>query len=406
VAVVHRESSGHEHGVVNVLVVCPSGTARGAGSTPVLCEVSGGGKMLQAFASLPTRAQASAGSSSKAVRAPRAGRGSRFEFVTRLSPRRLGQEVLMAPRRWATRDDQDLVALYLADIGRHPLLSKDEEVMLAQRIEAGADAREQLDGKVPRNGESLRELRRRARDAASARRRFVEANLRLVVSIAKRYRRSGLNFLDLVQEGNLGLMRAVDKFEWRKGFKFSTYATWWIRQAIQRGIANTARTIRLPVHAANCIARVGGTRARLEAELGRSPSRAEIADGLELPEDELAELMTRATPPVSLSEPLTDNSNSELADIVADPLAASPSDAATDALLAREIVKQLEPLTPRERKVLLLRAGLDCGEPRTLAEVGEFFALTRERIRQIEAKALAKLRHPTSNSVLRELLAD
>jgi RNA polymerase sigma factor (sigma-70 family) len=312
----------------------------------------------------------------------------------------------MAPTRYATRDEQDLVELYLADIGRRALLSKDEEVTLAQHIEAGTDARRQLDGKLPRNGESHGELRRRVREGDSARRRFVEANLRLVVSIAKLYWRSGLNFLDLVQEGNLGLMHAVDKFEWRKGFKFSTYATWWIRQAIQRGIANTARTIRLPVHAADCIMRVGRARDRLEADLGRSPTRAEIANELELSEDELAELMQRAIRPMSLSEPLADDGDSELADIVADPSATSPCDAATQALLPREIVKHLEPLTPRERRVVVLRAGLDRGEPRTLCEVGEFFALTRERIRQIEGKALAKLRHPAFNSALRELLLD
>jgi RNA polymerase sigma factor (sigma-70 family) len=312
----------------------------------------------------------------------------------------------MAPTRHATRDNEDLVHLYLHDIGRRPLLTKDDEVDLAQRIEAGADARGQLEGKVATNGVGRHDLRRRVRDGDAARRRFVEANLRLVVSIAKLYRRSGVSFLDLVQEGNLGLMHAVDKFEWRKGFKFSTYASWWIRQAIQRGIANTARTIRLPVHAADRVTQVGHARARLEATLARSPTRAEIADELEVAEDDLAALLDRSARPVSLSEPLSDDGDSELADIVEDSTATSPCDAATAAVLPREIVKYLEPLTPRERKVLVLRAGLDRGQPRTLGEVGEFFALTRERIRQIEAKALAKLRHPAFNGALRELLLD
>jgi RNA polymerase sigma factor (sigma-70 family) len=311
----------------------------------------------------------------------------------------------MGRARHVTRDDEDLVELYLTDIGRQSLLSKDDEIDLAQRIQAGVYARDQLDGKVASNGESRRELRRRVRDGDAARRAFVIANLRLVVSIAKRYRRSTISFLDLVQEGNLGLMHAVDKFDGRKGFKFSTYATWWIRQAIQRGIANTGRTIRLPIHAADRITRVARARARLEAELGRSPTGSEIADELELPEDELAALMRRAAKPTSLSEPLSDDGD-ELADVVPDPSAMCPYDAAWEALLPREILKHLEPLTPRERKVVVLRAGLDCGEPRTLCEVGEFFELSRERIRQVEAKALAKLRHPAFNGALRELLVD
>jgi RNA polymerase sigma factor (sigma-70 family) len=308
--------------------------------------------------------------------------------------------------RMATRDDEDLVRLYLTDIGRHPLLTKSDEIDLAQRIEAGADARDQLDGKVATNGAGRRELRRRVRDGEAARQKFIEANLRLVVSIAKVFRRPGANFLDLVQEGNLGLMTAVDKFEWRKGFKFSTYATWWIRQAIQRGIANTTRTIRLPVHASDYISRVGPARARLEADLGRSPTLAELAHDLELPEDDLAELLNRAAPPMSLSEPLSDDGNGELADLIADESATCPYEATRAALLPGEIIKNMEQLSPRERKVLVLRVGLDRGEPRTLGEVGEFFQLTRERIRQIEAKALAKLRHPAFNASLRALLAD
>jgi RNA polymerase sigma factor (sigma-70 family) len=308
--------------------------------------------------------------------------------------------------RLGTREDEDLVHLYLTDIGRHPLLSKSDEIDLAQRIESGADARDQLDGKIATNATGRRELRRRVRDGEAARCKFIEANLRLVVSIAKVFRRPGINFLDLVQEGNLGLMTAVDKFEWRKGFKFSTYATWWIRQAIQRGIANTARTIRLPVHASDYISRVGPARARLEADLGRSPTLAELAHELELPEDELAALLSRAAPPMSLSEPLSDDGNAELADVIADDSATCPYEATRSALLPGEFVKNMEQLSPREQKVIVLRAGLDRGEPRTLGEVGEFFQLTRERIRQIEAKALAKLRQPAFNASLRALLAD
>jgi RNA polymerase sigma factor (sigma-70 family) len=312
----------------------------------------------------------------------------------------------MVTSRHATYDDEDLVHLYLVDIGRHPLLTKRDEVDLAQRIEAGAEAREQLgaiDG--PRPG-VRRELARKARDGDSARHAFVASNLRLVVSIAKKYRSSGLQLLDLVQDGNLGLLHAIDKFDWRKGFKFSTYSTWWIRQAIQRGIANTSRTIRLPVHAGDQLRQARQARARLESQLRRAPTRAEIAAELGVPQHVLAGLMHRATTPASLSEPLSGDDDRELADVVADPLADSPFDAAAAALLPGEIAEFLAPLTPRERKVLTLRFGLDCGEPRTLEEVGVHFELTRERIRQIEAKAMTKLRHPAFNAAMREQLAD
>jgi RNA polymerase sigma factor (sigma-70 family) len=312
----------------------------------------------------------------------------------------------MATSRHATYDDEDLIHLYLVDVGRRPLLTKRDEVELAQRIEAGAEAREQLGASDRPRPAARRALARRARDGDSARHEFVEANLRLVVSIAKNYRSSGLQLLDLVQEGNLGLLRAVDKFDWRKGFKFSTYSTWWIRQAIQRGIANSSRTIRLPVHAGDQLVKARQARARLETQLRRTPTRAEIADELGVPQHALAGLMHRATTPVSLSEPLSDEDDRELADVVADPVAASPFDAAAAALLPGEIAEFLAPLTPRERHVLTLRFGLDCGESRTLEEVGVHFDLTRERIRQIEAKAMAKLRHPAFNVAMRDQLAD
>jgi RNA polymerase sigma factor (sigma-70 family) len=313
----------------------------------------------------------------------------------------------MMARSPATSVDEDLVELYLVDIARRPLLTKRDEQELAQRIEAGTEAREELAASDQPTPAARRKLARRARDGDRARHTFVEANLRLVVSIAKKYRSSGLQLLDLVQEGNLGLLRAVDKFDWRKGFKFSTYSTWWIRQAIQRGIANTSRTIRLPVQAGDNVLRARQAHARLESRLRRTPTRAEIAAELGVPQRVLAGLMVRATTPVSLSEPLSaDDDGRELADVVADPLAPSPFDAAAAALLPNEIAEFLAPLTPREREVVTLRFGLDCGESRTLDQVGAHFALSRERIRQIEARAMAKLRHPGFNSSMRDRLAN
>jgi RNA polymerase sigma factor (sigma-70 family) len=308
--------------------------------------------------------------------------------------------------REATYVDQDLVELYLVDIARRPLLTKRDEIDLAQRIEAGTDAREQLGASDRPTPATCRALARTARDGDSARDTFVEANLRLVVSIAKRYRSSGLQLLDLVQEGNIGLLRAVDKFDWRKGFKFSTYSTWWIRQAIQRGIANTSRTIRLSVHAGDNLLQARQARARLESQLRRTPTHTEVAAELDVPQHVLAAIMDRATTPVSLSVPLSDDGDGELADIVSDPLATSPFDAAAAALLPGEIAKLLAPLTPREREVLTLRFGLDCGESRTLDQVGAHFDLSRERIRQIEARAMSKLRHPGFNAAMREGLAN
>jgi RNA polymerase sigma factor (sigma-70 family) len=308
--------------------------------------------------------------------------------------------------REATYADQDLVELYLVDIARRPLLTKRDEIDLAQRIEAGTEAREQLGASDTSTPATRRALARTARDGDSARHTFVEANLRLVVSIAKRYRSSGLQLLDLVQEGNLGLLRAVDKFDWRKGFKFSTYSTWWIRQAIQRGIANTSRTIRLSVDAGEKLLQARRARARLESRLRRTPTDAEVAAELDVPQHVLAAIMDRARTPVSFSVALSDDGDGELADIVSDPLAASPFDAAAAALLPGEIAKLLVLLTPREREVLTLRFGLDCGESRTLDQVGAHFDLSRERIRQIEARAMSKLRHPGFNAAMRERLSN
>ena len=302
-------------------------------------------------------------------------------------------------------DDEDLVRLYLRDIGRHPLLTKDDEVHLAKLMEAGAEARAALDGRRVTSSAQRVALRRTAKRGAAAERRFVESNLRLVVSIAKRYQASGLPLLDLVQEGNLGLMHAVEKFDWRKGFKFSTYATWWIRQAITRGIANTGRTIRLPVHAGDLLIRVQRARIRLENELGRPPGEAELAAETHLPVAKVREALRYAIEPISLSEPLREDGEAELGDLVGDHAAASPFDQAAAAMLPAAVDRLLAELEPRERDVLRLRYGLGRGDPRTLEEVGAALGLTRERIRQIESRAMAKLRDPTIAAGVRDLLA-
>ena len=302
-------------------------------------------------------------------------------------------------------DDEDLVRLYLRDIGRHPLLTKDDEIHLAKQIEDGAAARATLAAPGTITPAEKAALRRRVKRGLVAERRFIECNLRLVVSIAKRYQASGLPLLDLVQEGNLGLMHAVEKFDWRKGFKFSTYATWWIRQAITRGIANTGRTIRLPVHAGDVLVRLQKVRGRMETELGRAPTDDELSAELEMPVDKVREALRFAAEPVSLSEPLREEGDAELGDVVEDTGAASPFEMAAAALLPREVAHLLSALEPREREVLRLRYGLDRGEPRTLEEVGELFGLTRERIRQIEARAMSKLRHPSIECSARDLLA-
>ena len=308
-------------------------------------------------------------------------------------------------RERVERDEEDLVRLYLTDIGQYTLLTKDDEVELAQKIEAGTEAQVELAA-----GKSLRphrrvELRRLVVEGEQAERQFVQSNLRLVVSIAKKYQASGLPLLDLVQEGNLGLMHAVEKFDWRKGFKFSTYATWWIRQAITRGIANTGRTIRLPVHAGDTLTRLQKARARLELRFGRPATLSELAAEVEMPEQKVTEALRFAAEPLSLSEPLREDGDAELGDVVEDRSAESPFEVAATSLLPEEIRRLLSPLDEREREILTLRYGLDRGEPRTLEEVGEHFNLTRERIRQIEARAMSKLRHPSSDTGARDLLA-
>ena len=304
------------------------------------------------------------------------------------------------------RDDEDLVRMYLTGIGQYTLLTKDDEVRLAKAIETGKEAGTELENTKNLSATRRRELRKLAREGEIAERTFVQSNLRLVVSIAKKYQASGLPLLDLIQEGNLGLMHAVEKFDWRKGFKFSTYATWWIRQAITRGIANTGRTIRLPVHAGDTLARLQKARSRLELKFGRPATLAELAAEVEMPEDKVTEALRFAAEPLSLSEPLREDGDAELGDVVEDRSAEEPFEVAATALLPEEIQRLLAPLDEREREILRLRFGLDGnGEPRTLEEVGEHFNLTRERIRQIEARAMSKLRHPSSDTGARDLLS-
>ena len=301
------------------------------------------------------------------------------------------------------RDDEDLVRRYLSEIGRYELLTKDDEARLARTMEDGIAARRELDSGAQLTAARRRDLRRAARAGEAAAEAFVQANLRLVVSIAKKYQSSGVTLLDLVQEGNLGLIHAVEKFDWRKGFKFSTYATWWIRQAITRGIANSGRTIRIPVHAGDTMTRVQRTRSRLELELGRSPSIAELAEEVDLPVDKVTETLLYAVEPLSLDEPLREDADAALSDLIADDGVATDK-AATDAMVPAALAELMSSLDERERDVLRLRFGLDRGEPRTLEEVGEQFELTRERIRQIEVRAMSKLRHPSNESGARDLL--
>jgi RNA polymerase sigma factor (sigma-70 family) len=301
----------------------------------------------------------------------------------------------------------DLVRLYLNEIGRYPLLTKAQEVSLAQAIETGRDARERLangtlhEGTARSERAAAEELAERGEQAATA---FVQANLRLVVSIARRYLASDSALMDLVQDGNLGLMHAVEKFDWRRGFKFSTYATWWIRQAIARGTSNTSRSIRLPIHAADVVANAYRVRYETFQRNGHSATNAEIARELEVSETYLSALLAAAGSTRSLSETFGERDGLELSDRLVDTAAISPLQAAVDTALAGELDVLLDCLDERERRVLQLRYGLDRGEPRTLDEVGAEFQLTRERIRQIEQRALIKLRHPVTADRARRLL--
>lgn len=289
----------------------------------------------------------------------------------------------------------DPVRMYLREIGRVPLLSAEEEVRLAQRMERGR-------AEALKPGTSCND--RIVEDGEEAQRRLTEANLRLVVSVAKKYIGRGMSLLDLIQEGNIGLIRAVEKFDYTKGYKFSTYATWWIRQAITRAIADQARTIRIPVHMVETINRLIRISRRLLQDLGREPTSEEIAAQMEISPEKVREIIKVSQEPVSLETPIGEEEDSHLGDFIEDHTALAPADAASHQLLKEQVEDVLDSLTERERKVLQLRFGLDDGRSRTLEEVGKEFHVTRERIRQIEAKALRKLRHPSRSRKLKDYL--
>ena len=275
----------------------------------------------------------------------------------------------------------DPVRMYLKEIGKIPLLNAQEEQALAQKITEGSEE-----------------------EITEAKRKLAEANLRLVVSIAKRYLGRGLQFLDLIQEGNLGLLKAVDKFDYTKGFKFSTYATWWIRQSITRAVADQARTIRIPVHMVETINRVSRTSRSLVQELGREPTLDEISDALGIPQEKIAEVMKIAQDPVSLETPVGEEDDSHLGDFIPDSDVTEPAESASYNMLRQQLTEVMQTLSPRESKVLRLRFGLEDGRAHTLEEVGKEFDVTRERVRQIEAKALRKLRHPSRSKILKDFL--
>ncbi len=299
----------------------------------------------------------------------------------------------------------DLVRIYLREIGRVPLLTAHEEVELAKAIEAGLFAEEMIQAGVRADGRGpqLADLMLVSADGARAKQRLIEANLRLVVSIAKRYIGRGLVFLDLIQEGNLGLIRAVEKFDYTKGYKFSTYATWWIRQAITRAIADQARTIRIPVHMVETINKMARIQRQLHQDLGREATPEEIAAEMGMHPDRVAEIQRIAQEPVSLQSPIGEE-DSDLGDFIEDADAVVPMEAAAFIMLQDQLEQVLDNLSVREQRIIELRFGLTDGHPRTLEEVGREFGVTRERIRQIESKTLAKLRHPSRAQMLREYL--
>lgn len=310
---------------------------------------------------------------------------------------------------------EDPVRMYLKEIGKVPLLSADEEIELAQKMEDGAVAAEKIsilkgrmdnatDEEKADLKDEIKKLQKEVDFGADAKKRLAEANLRLVVSIAKRYVGRGMLFLDLIQEGNLGLIKAVEKFDYKKGYKFSTYATWWIRQAITRAIADQARTIRIPVHMVETINKLIRVSRQLLQELGREPSPEEIAAEMNMPVERVREILKISQEPVSLETPIGEEEDSHLGDFIKDDNVPVPADAAAFTLLKEQLEEVLGTLTEREQKVLTLRFGLEDGRARTLEEVGKEFNVTRERIRQIEAKALRKLRHPSRSRKLKDYL--
>jgi RNA polymerase primary sigma factor len=316
----------------------------------------------------------------------------------RVRARREVDQALKAPTN-------DPVRMYLKEIGRVALLTAQEEVSLAKRIEAGVFATADLEKEGDSADRAARaELRRTQRDGARAKRHLVEANLRLVVSIAKRYVGRGMAFLDLIQEGNLGLIRAVEKFDYAKGFKFSTYATWWIRQAITRAIADQARTIRIPVHMVETINKLVRIQRQLLQDLGREPIAEEIAEQMEITPEKVREIQKISQEPVSLETPVGEEEDSHLGDFIEDSDAVVPLERASFRLLQEQLESVLHTLSDREKSVIEMRFGLKDGQPRTLEEVGKTFGVTRERIRQIESKTLSKLRHPSRSQKLRDYL--
>ena len=304
----------------------------------------------------------------------------------------------------------DPVRMYLKEIGKVPLLTAAEEIDLAMKIEAGVEATEKLEaddaGEIELDRRERRRLGRIEQMGLDAKQQLIEANLRLVVSIAKRYVGRGMLFLDLIQEGNLGLIRAVEKFDYKKGFKFSTYATWWIRQAITRAIADQARTIRIPVHMVETINKLVRIQRQLLQEKGREPTPEEIGEQMGLSAERVREIQKISQEPVSLETPIGEEEDSQLGDFIEDDSAVVPPDAASFGMLQELLGKVLDGLAERERKVISLRFGLEDGHQRTLEEVGREFGVTRERIRQIESKTLAKLRHPSKSSKLKDFLDD
>jgi RNA polymerase primary sigma factor len=302
-----------------------------------------------------------------------------------------------------TAATSDLVRIYLREIGRVPLLTAEDEVELAKSIEAGLFADEKLRGGFPLQGAEAADLEFLVAEGERSKQRLIEANLRLVVSIAKRYIGRGLVFLDLIQEGNLGLIRAVEKFDYTRGYKFSTYATWWIRQAITRAIADQARTIRVPVHMVETINKLARVQRQLHQDLGREATPEEIAAEMGIEPDRVADIQRIAQEPVSLQSPIGEE-ESDLGDFIEDADAVVPIEAAAFIMLQDQLERVLDDLSKREQRIIQLRFGLTDGHPRTLEEVGREFGVTRERIRQIESKTLAKLRHPSRAQMLREYL--
>lgn len=305
----------------------------------------------------------------------------------------------------ATGATADPVKDYLKQIGRVSLLNAEQEVDLSERIEAGLYAQHLLDTQIDQmEFKRKRELKWAAADGKKAKDHLLEANLRLVVSLAKRYTGRGMLFLDLIQEGNLGLIRAVEKFDWKKGFKFSTYATWWIRQAITRAMADQARTIRVPVHMVEVINKLSRVQRQMLQDLGREPTPDELARELDMPVEKVQEVQKYGREPISLHTPLGEDGDSEFGDLIEDTDAIAPSDAVAFSLLQEQFRQVLETLAPREAGVIKMRYGLEDGQPKTLDDIGRVYGVTRERIRQIESKTMSKLRHPSRSQTLRDFL--